>query len=362
MEQLPVASHILVVSHSGGKLPESNANALPGGEGDSGFANALAAQISAQDVKALATVAAGAAQTSTPTLAEAPSTDPASLLTAEQATQPLADVLSTIPLPQLPVAALIPTETKVAVDDRAAAEDRLVLAAGLIPLAAPTLAAKASPDAAQHAQTLPAIAAKAEAEPAIIAVMDKALPTKPVVELELKTPLMPTQMPSPSSARVEMAATNLAPATPMTLAVDVKVGTPGWDTAFSQRVAWAVTNQHQVAELRLNPPNLGPVEIRITISNDQATAMFVSPHASVRDSIEAALPRLREMLGESGLTLGNVNVSSQSFQQQQQAGQGQEQSKQAHGGVVLDLALDAASSLPNMAVMRAGRGLVDTFA
>ena len=182
-----------------------------------------------------------------------------------------------------------------------------------------------------------------------------------MIELDAKqAPLTPTQMPTP--ARTETAATNLAPAPATPLAVDIKVGTPGWDTAFSQRVAWAATNQHQVVELRLNPPNLGPVEIRITVNNDQTTAMFVSAHASVRDSIESALPRLREMLAESGLTLGNVNVSSQSFQQQQQAAQNEEQSKSQQKGAPLDLALNAALPLQNMISLRAHNGLVDTFA
>lgn len=147
------------------------------------------------------------------------------------------------------------------------------------------------------------------------------------------------------------------------MSVDVKVGAPGWDTAFSQRVAWAATNQHQVAELHLNPPNLGPVEIRITVSNDQATAVFVSPHASVRDSIEAALPRLREMLGESGLSLGNVNVSSQSFQQQQQAAQGEEKPNAQRGEAHSELALVSELPAHNISAIAVGRnGLVDIFA
>lgn len=101
--------------------------------------------------------------------------------------------------------------------------------------------------------------------------------------------------------------------------VAVPVGQNGWDTAFSQRVTWVATNTQQIAHLHLNPPNLGPLEVRISLASDQATAAFTSPHAAVREAIEAALPRLREMLADNGLSLGNVNVSSESFQQQQQA-------------------------------------------
>jgi flagellar hook-length control protein FliK len=74
---------------------------------------------------------------------------------------------------------------------------------------------------------------------------------------------------------------------------------------------------HQVAELHLNPPNLGPIEVRLTISNDQASAVFVSHQSVVREAIETALPRLREMLADNGIMLGNVTVGSESFSQQQ---------------------------------------------
>jgi flagellar hook-length control protein FliK len=79
--------------------------------------------------------------------------------------------------------------------------------------------------------------------------------------------------------------------------------------------------QQQVAEIHLNPANLGPVEVMLSITQDQATAQFVSPHASVREAIQDALPRLKEMLADNGIQLGNVTVGAESFQQgnQQQA-------------------------------------------
>jgi len=368
MEQLPISTHIVVVSHSGGKIPESNANALPAtGGAEGGFADVLAAQISAQDVNG--TGVPGTADGSLPTpqaQAETPVIEVNTPKTDEQATQQLADVLSALPLPHLPLAQ--PVDKAAVEGEIGKPEAHLSLAASAI-AALPSTSTSNAPTplvAESQPEVLLNVAAKTAEEPAIIAAIDKALPSKHALNVEVvevkQNSLMPTQM--PTTARAEPAPINVPPpSTPVPLAVDVKVGTPGWDTAFSQRVAWAATNQHQVAELRLNPPNLGPVEIRITVSNDQATAMFVSPHASVRDSIEAALPRLREMLGESGLTLGNVNVSSQSFQQQQQAGQGEDKSNAKHGGLIPELALGsvlAEHGVSSIAVAR--NGLVDIFA
>ena len=116
----------------------------------------------------------------------------------------------------------------------------------------------------------------------------------------------------------------------------------------------------QVAELHLNPPNLGPLEVRLTINSDQASAMFVSHHAAVREAIEAALPRLREMLADNGIMLGNTTVSSESFSQQQafdQRGCG----GGARGNAEMDgvLAKIAGSS---RAANLAHDGMVDIFA
>jgi flagellar hook-length control protein FliK len=118
---------------------------------------------------------------------------------------------------------------------------------------------------------------------------------------------------------VSTAAASQPGGTPVRLSVEPRVGTSGWDGALGQKVAWIATHNHQVAELHLNPPNLGPLEVRVSVSHDQASALFVSHHGAVRDAIEAALPRLREMFASNGLALGNVGVSSQSFSQQQQS-------------------------------------------
>lgn len=146
------------------------------------------------------------------------------------------------------------------------------------------------------------------------------------------------------------------------MTVDTRVGSPGWDGALGQKVTWMATHNHQSAELHLNPPNLGPLEVRVTVSHDQASAMFVSHHGAVRDAIESALPRLREMLADNGLTLGNVMVGSQSFAQQQQNFTG----GQAQGWGGASLPVGGESGLFPMeggrtVMLGSGDGLVDTF-
>ncbi len=118
-------------------------------------------------------------------------------------------------------------------------------------------------------------------------------------------------------ARVESSA-GVHSAQPARASVEPRVGSPEWGDAFGQKVVWLAGQQKQSAELQLNPPHLGPLEVKISLGQDQLTAAFVSNHAAVREAIESALPRLRDMLAESGIMLGNVTVGAESFAQQQQ--------------------------------------------
>jgi flagellar hook-length control protein FliK len=85
---------------------------------------------------------------------------------------------------------------------------------------------------------------------------------------------------------------------------------------MGKQVLWMVNQNISRAEIRLNPANLGPIEVRIDMDNDQVNVAFTSRHAEVREAVEQALPRLREMLEEKGLNLSDADVSQHSFTDQ----------------------------------------------
>lgn len=119
-----------------------------------------------------------------------------------------------------------------------------------------------------------------------------------------------------SASLPSMTGNTLSSAMPATLShVDVPLNQPGWDQALGDKVLWLVNRQMQGAELRLNPPQLGPLEVRIAVDQDQARVLFMSQNVAVREAVEAALPRLREMLGASGFDQIDVNVSQHSLDQ-----------------------------------------------
>ena len=105
-----------------------------------------------------------------------------------------------------------------------------------------------------------------------------------------------------------------------------RVGSPAWDQQLGQKVVWMAAGGDQSATLTLNPPDLGPVQVVLTVTNDQADAAFMSAQPEVRQALEAAMPRLREMMSEAGIAFGNATVSAGTPEQQDQG------NREASGG------------------------------
>ncbi len=94
---------------------------------------------------------------------------------------------------------------------------------------------------------------------------------------------------------------------------------PEWADELGQRLIWMHGKSVQAAEIHLNPPQLGPMAVRIQMHDDQTSIQFASPHAAVREAIEAALPRLKELFNAQQLPLTHVEVSQQSLEDRSHA-------------------------------------------
>jgi flagellar hook-length control protein FliK len=114
--------------------------------------------------------------------------------------------------------------------------------------------------------------------------------------------------------------------------LSARVGTPAWDNQVGQKVIWMVGGADQSATLELNPPDLGPVQVVLNVSNDLASVTFSSQQLEVRQALENALPRLREMMSESGIALGDALVNAGAEGRQGQDGQGSGRPGSGRGG------------------------------
>lgn len=175
--------------------------------------------------------------------------------------------------------------------------------------------------------------------------------------------------PSPNTAQL-ITSSSISAVMPNMLAdttqtIATPLGNSGWAGDFSQKIIWMSTQKNQVAELHLNPPDLGPLNVVLKISDNQATALFTSPHSAVREAVENAMPKLREILADNGIMLGNTTVSDQpprdrSAERFMHQGSG----TAAQRGVFSDASESAGASATTTQVVptRRHNGMVDTFA
>jgi len=107
---------------------------------------------------------------------------------------------------------------------------------------------------------------------------------------------------------------------------------PEWNKEMGERVIWMHKQAIPSAELRLNPGHLGPVTIKVDVTQDQVSVAFTAHHAAVKEAIDATLPKLREMFSAQQLNLGDVSVSQEDTGQKQSRGFSQMGSDAGKGG------------------------------
>ncbi len=168
------------------------------------------------------------------------------------------------------------------------------------------------------------------------------------------------QQAAPAASRLPAEAAS-APLRSYTTSIDLPVGHAEWGDKMVGKLSWLTARNMSVAEIHLTPPDLGPMEVRVRVQNDQANITVHAANPVVRDQLELHSHRLRDMLGEQGLALAQFDVSDQS---QQQSGEQGEAGADGHSGSGQSLAAadHAEADLATGALDLSWQGEVDVFA
>ncbi|WP_217543657.1 flagellar hook-length control protein FliK [Vibrio metschnikovii] len=86
---------------------------------------------------------------------------------------------------------------------------------------------------------------------------------------------------------------------------------------MAERIQMMMSKNLKNIDIRLDPPELGRLHIRMNMHADGASIQFTVTNAQARDALEGAMPRLREMLAQQGVQLADTSVQQQSSGQQQ---------------------------------------------
>jgi flagellar hook-length control protein FliK len=95
---------------------------------------------------------------------------------------------------------------------------------------------------------------------------------------------------------------------PVSRELRAPVGSPAFTRQLSDEITWMMQQGRDAVSIKLSPEQLGPIEVRISIRESDATVWFGAAQAETRSAIEQSLPRLREMLSAQGLMLSDAGV------------------------------------------------------
>lgn len=260
------------------------------------------------------------------------------------------------------------TQPQVAVSDPVATEMEALLSEGA-ELAHAKTVPQGKPDALIKSNGAAIAAAQGQALPLVEGVAGAQTGVPLVADAKLES-LAPVATAIPSLARGEVAAGS---ATPITVthtfdqalrqaenkihaAIETPVRSPAFAAEFSDKVVWLATRQGQLADLSLNPPQMGGLEVRLTLSGGEASAQFFSANPVVREAVDAALPKLREMMAQAGINLGEAEVREQAFGRREQPDARQQGAVSEAEGLMLPAAMVGSSG-----GRTSGTGLVDLY-
>lgn len=137
-----------------------------------------------------------------------------------------------------------------------------------------------------------------------------------------------------------------------------KMLNPAWSRALGERAVMMAQQGPRVAEVRLDPPELGSLRIRVQVhGNDQVSLTINSPNASVREVLEQSLPRLREMFSDQGMNLADASVSDHSSQEHSEQAHAREGSRGGEGSTREDF-----GELPASRTELRKVGIIDYYA
>ncbi len=149
--------------------------------------------------------------------------------------------------------------------------------------------------------------------------------------------------------------------TPVSLGtLPVEIDSPRFAAATAERVQFAIGNKLQSAQIDLHPAELGPIRIQLQMNQQDLSISFTAAHPDTRQALENALPRLRELLGQSGITLTDTQVGQQTFAQHQD----QPQQSERHNTSAAANPMHSNTSTITLPLNSAqhNSGLLDTYA
>ncbi len=87
--------------------------------------------------------------------------------------------------------------------------------------------------------------------------------------------------------------------------------------AVKDKVMVTINQKLQQFDITLDPPEFGNMQVRVNLQGEQASVNFVVQNQQAKDALEQNMHKLRDMLSEQGVDVGDANVEQQNQQNNQ---------------------------------------------
>ncbi|ALO34285.1 hypothetical protein CMT41_05730 [Colwellia sp. MT41] len=85
--------------------------------------------------------------------------------------------------------------------------------------------------------------------------------------------------------------------------------------AVKDKVMIMISQKLQQFDIILDPPEFGNMQVRVNLQGEQATVNFVVQNQQAKEALEQNMQKLRDMLAEQGVDVGDATVEQQSQQE-----------------------------------------------
>lgn len=149
-------------------------------------------------------------------------------------------------------------------------------------------------------------------------------PMQPLTEQTATTAAL-TQPIAQSSAAGQAAQLASRPAETQGWQAPLALTEPAAAQQLKDRVMVQIQHKLQTAEVQLHPEDMGSMQIKLNLQQDQLSVQFVVQQGAAKEALEQQMPRLRELLEQQGIALTEGQV------EQRQSG-GQQEQRQSRSG------------------------------
>ena len=91
----------------------------------------------------------------------------------------------------------------------------------------------------------------------------------------------------------------------------------GWGEKLGKQLSMMMARNLDSAQIQIDPPELGSLQVKIQVINDQVSLQFITGHGMVREALEGASARLQEMFKGEGMELASLDIANEETAQQQ---------------------------------------------